>query len=309
MNGDPESEPGPAGASEGPLTGGEETISTEVPALLAGVRADRGVAMVADVSRGGGGPVDRRRPGPGRRLPGHGGPGGAPRGVHPDDPAAGAPGGGRGRGTRRALRGGLRRRRGGGRGQAGGVGGASGRRARRGHSGRRSSVAVPRSGRAGDRRRVPARPARDRAPPRQGHLGPPRRRPDRRRLPGVGRPTGDQEHGTSLPGARRRRRGRRPGRGGGSHRTFHPHPDEDGGHRLREAGSHRLHGPGTTTGGETDHPSGARAPEREDASDPRAHGGDRTPGCRGRPLRRSRTSAWVRVDSSCMPSSSASCTP
>jgi 23S rRNA pseudouridine1911/1915/1917 synthase len=32
-------------------TGGEETIATEVPALLAGVRADRGVAMVADVSR------------------------------------------------------------------------------------------------------------------------------------------------------------------------------------------------------------------------------------------------------------------
>jgi 23S rRNA pseudouridine1911/1915/1917 synthase len=30
----------------------DETISTEVPALLAGVRVDRGVAMVADVSRG-----------------------------------------------------------------------------------------------------------------------------------------------------------------------------------------------------------------------------------------------------------------
>jgi 23S rRNA pseudouridine1911/1915/1917 synthase len=37
---------------EGALpTGEEETIATEVPALLAGVRADRGVAMVADVSR------------------------------------------------------------------------------------------------------------------------------------------------------------------------------------------------------------------------------------------------------------------
>jgi 23S rRNA pseudouridine1911/1915/1917 synthase len=35
-----------------PLPGdAEEIISTEVPALLAGVRADRGVAMVADVSR------------------------------------------------------------------------------------------------------------------------------------------------------------------------------------------------------------------------------------------------------------------
>jgi 23S rRNA pseudouridine1911/1915/1917 synthase len=31
--------------------GGEETISTQVPALLAGVRVDRGVSMVADVSR------------------------------------------------------------------------------------------------------------------------------------------------------------------------------------------------------------------------------------------------------------------
>jgi 23S rRNA pseudouridine1911/1915/1917 synthase len=38
--------------AETPLTGGGETISTEVPALLAGVRVDRGVAMVADVSRG-----------------------------------------------------------------------------------------------------------------------------------------------------------------------------------------------------------------------------------------------------------------
>ena len=33
------------------LRGNEETISTEIPALLAGVRVDRGVAMVADVSR------------------------------------------------------------------------------------------------------------------------------------------------------------------------------------------------------------------------------------------------------------------
>jgi len=34
-----------------PVASGEETISTEVPALLGGVRVDRGVAMVADVSR------------------------------------------------------------------------------------------------------------------------------------------------------------------------------------------------------------------------------------------------------------------
>jgi 23S rRNA pseudouridine1911/1915/1917 synthase len=44
---------GPTGPGAGsPLTGEGETISTEVPALLAGVRVDRGVAMVADVSRG-----------------------------------------------------------------------------------------------------------------------------------------------------------------------------------------------------------------------------------------------------------------
>ena len=46
MNGDPDPSTG------APLAGDGETISTEVPALLAGVRADRGVAMVADVSRG-----------------------------------------------------------------------------------------------------------------------------------------------------------------------------------------------------------------------------------------------------------------
>jgi 23S rRNA pseudouridine1911/1915/1917 synthase len=38
--------------SGGPAPRAEETISTEIPALLAGVRVDRGVAMVADVSRG-----------------------------------------------------------------------------------------------------------------------------------------------------------------------------------------------------------------------------------------------------------------
>jgi 23S rRNA pseudouridine1911/1915/1917 synthase len=41
---------GAPGAGASP-TRGEETIATEVPALLAGVRADRAVAMVADVSR------------------------------------------------------------------------------------------------------------------------------------------------------------------------------------------------------------------------------------------------------------------
>ncbi len=45
MTGDTDPSPGAA------VAGGDETISTEVPALLAGVRADRGVAMVADVSR------------------------------------------------------------------------------------------------------------------------------------------------------------------------------------------------------------------------------------------------------------------
>jgi hypothetical protein len=46
MNEDPELDPT---APLVPAT--EETVSTEVPALLAGVRVDRGVAMVADVSR------------------------------------------------------------------------------------------------------------------------------------------------------------------------------------------------------------------------------------------------------------------
>ncbi len=45
MNGD-DTGPTPPAARAG------ETISTEVPALLGGVRVDRGVAMVADVSRG-----------------------------------------------------------------------------------------------------------------------------------------------------------------------------------------------------------------------------------------------------------------
>ena len=76
-------DPGPVG------DGGEETISTEVPALLAGVRADRGVAMVADVSRAAAAAADRSGPGTGRRCPGLGGPGGAPRGVHPHDRAPG----------------------------------------------------------------------------------------------------------------------------------------------------------------------------------------------------------------------------
>jgi len=46
MNGDPDLRTGVPLADDG------ETVSTEVPALLAGVRVDRGVAMVADVSRG-----------------------------------------------------------------------------------------------------------------------------------------------------------------------------------------------------------------------------------------------------------------
>jgi 23S rRNA pseudouridine1911/1915/1917 synthase len=47
-----DTEPGPVDpANPGTPAGEGETISTEVPALLAGVRADRSVAMVADVSR------------------------------------------------------------------------------------------------------------------------------------------------------------------------------------------------------------------------------------------------------------------
>jgi len=45
--------PGDDAVATGPLVSGSEgeTVSTEVPALLSGVRVDRGVAMVADVSR------------------------------------------------------------------------------------------------------------------------------------------------------------------------------------------------------------------------------------------------------------------
>jgi 23S rRNA pseudouridine1911/1915/1917 synthase len=50
VNADPESNAAERTAME--LDAGEETISTVVPALLGGVRVDRGVAMVADVSRG-----------------------------------------------------------------------------------------------------------------------------------------------------------------------------------------------------------------------------------------------------------------
>ena len=39
------------GAGDGNGDSDGETISVEVPALLAGMRADRGVAMVANVSR------------------------------------------------------------------------------------------------------------------------------------------------------------------------------------------------------------------------------------------------------------------
>ena len=137
-----------AGASP---TRGEETISTEVPALLAGVRADRAVAMVADVSRAaatqliaeGRVLVDGSPVSVGREM--------LRRGGHPDHSPSGGAGGGRGGGTRRALRGRLRRRRGGGRGQAGRAGGPSWCRARRGDPGRRSALPVPRSGRAGGR--------------------------------------------------------------------------------------------------------------------------------------------------------------
>ena len=47
-----EAEPAGSEAEQEPGTGDGETMTTEVPALLAGVRVDRGVSMVADVSRG-----------------------------------------------------------------------------------------------------------------------------------------------------------------------------------------------------------------------------------------------------------------
>ncbi len=43
--------PGAAGGNPPPALGVAETVTTDIPALLAGVRADRGVSMVANVSR------------------------------------------------------------------------------------------------------------------------------------------------------------------------------------------------------------------------------------------------------------------
>ena len=240
MNGDRGRRPG-AGADRG-------DHSTEVPALLAGVRADRGVAMVADVSRAAAAQliaagrvlVDGSPVSAGREMLREGAtltivlPAERAAGVAPEpgvrfevvfaddavvvvDKPAGLvvhPGAGHDEGT---LVGGLLAR-------------------------------FPDLAELVAAGRVPAGPARDRPPPRQGHVGPAGRGPDRGRLPGARRPVGDQDHGAPLPGAGRRRGGRRPGRGGGAHRPLHPHPDEDGGHRVGEAGPHRLHRPGAASG-------------------------------------------------------------
>ena len=122
----------------------------EVPALLAGVRADRGVAMVAERLAGGRRRADRGGPGPRRRRAGHGRAHAAARGS--DARRCGCPSrgdGGLGGRARRALRGRARRRAGRRGGQAGRAGGAPRRRAREGTLVGGSAGPLPGPGRPG----------------------------------------------------------------------------------------------------------------------------------------------------------------
>ena len=150
--------------------------------------------------------------------------------------------GGRGAGARRALRGGVRRRPGGRGGQAGRARRAPGRGPRHRDPGRRAVGPLPRPGRSRGRRGLRARSAGDRAPARQGHLGAPGGGADGGGLPGPRGTAGHEDDGAPVPGAGGGRRGGGPGRGRGADRALHPHAHEDGGHRRREAGPHRLHG-------------------------------------------------------------------
>jgi hypothetical protein len=161
-------------------------------------------------------------------------PRGAPAGGHPHHRLPAARGGDHAR-SRRALRGGLRRRRGGRGGQAGGAGGPSGSRARRRDAGRRAAGPFPRSGQLVAAGVCPPDRPGHCAPARQGDLG----------LLAVARTeaayralvdqladrTMERRYLALVEGRRRR-----PGRGGGAHRALHPHADENGGHRCREAG-------------------------------------------------------------------------
>ena len=198
-------------------------ISTEVPALLAGVRVDRGVAMVADVSRaaaaelieagrvlvdGAAVTVGRTLLTRGRRLTvapagGRRRPGVAPEPgvrfevVHADDA-------------------------GGGRGQAGRAGRPPGCGPRRRHPGRGPAGPLPRPGGLVDRECAhPTGPASC-----TGSTRAPRgcwRWPARQRPTGPSSSSWPPDHGAPLPGPGRRRRGRRPRRGRGPHRPLVPH--------------------------------------------------------------------------------------
>ena len=224
-----------------PVSRADGLLVVEVPPLLAGVRVDRAVAMLANVSRtvatgliaAGGVLVDGVVVTVGRNA--------LRRGRRPDHRPA--------RARRRGRRGGSRRGssrwstptpRGRG-GQAGRPGGASGCRSPGGHPGRRAAGALSRPGRPGGRRGLPGRSAGHRAPAGQGHVGAPGGGPHRVGLRRAGGPAGRPQHGASLSGPGRGGGGGRPGRDRRPHRALHPHADQDGRRGRRAVGPHRLH--------------------------------------------------------------------
>ncbi len=66
-----------------------------------------------------------------------------------------------------------------------------------------------------------------------------------------------------------------PRRGGGADRALLSDTDQDGDHRRGEAGPHRVHGHRATRWGNTDDPARALAPDGQDPSDTRPHGSHR----------------------------------
>ena len=219
----------------------ERTIAVEVPALLGGVRVDRGVAMVADVSRAvateliasGRVLVDEVTVTRGTRPP---------AGGLPDHRLAartrGRPGRGR---ARRGVPGGPRRRRRGGDRQAGRPGRPSRGRPPRRHPGRWPHVPVPRAGRAGRRRRLPGRSTRDRAPARQGHLGPHGGGPHRVGLRVPGGAAGRPEHAAAYLALVEGSVGDDRGEIDAPDRSVDPDAHQDGGLGQRPGGPHGLY--------------------------------------------------------------------
>ena len=277
---------------------------------LAGVRVDRGVAMLADVSRAVGGRVGRRRPGGGRRRGGDR-PAGACCARAPDSPSTFARPGGAARGGR-------------GRGPASrwstpttevvvvdkpaGLVVHPGAGHARGHPGGRAPGPLPGPGRAGRSGRLPTRPARHRAPARQGHLGAPgggphRAGPTRPWSPSWPTRTMERRYLALVEGTVADDRGEIEAPIGRSTRT----PTKMAVSPIGRAGPHRLHRawngalPPPPRGHD---PARAQPAERAHPPDPGPHGGHRPPGRGRRPLRAPRTRRLgSAAGSSCMPSS------